>query len=479
MLKNPLLLILSAILLAFLASCQKETANKEGDSSQAVSQPKSAESKSLETHLALPTTSTAAASVPSQTMSTDKSLILAVPTPSHKYDGQTITVLFMSSVYADAARLSAKQFEESTGCKVEVVDFPYVTLHEKELLDISTDSGTYDVISIACQWDGEFAPFMTDLAPLAERDKHDLTDFNENIFSNAGKWAGKIMAIPHANTPYVMAYRTDLVPEFPATWEEYLETCKKLTDKAKGFYGTSLPGLKEQLNSVWMIRHWSMGGRWADGNWTLTIDSPETRRSLDHLKQTLQYADPAAPAWGLQESIAAFLQGNAAFCESWPTLGITLDGDNAEKSKIVGKWALHDFPHDKTGKTMLSAWDVGIPKGARNKDAAWDFIKLYTSAESQLDFFKKFAILSPRKSFWQQDAVKTSKSAPLEPALDRSVIWWRISAGTVCETAVRDAVASYATGQWDMDKTVNYMKTEFEKALAANPPEPGTKNTGL
>ena len=54
-----------------------------------------------------------------------------------KYAGQKIRVIFMSATYADAARDISPEFEEETGAKVEVVDFPYVTLHEKQLLDLT------------------------------------------------------------------------------------------------------------------------------------------------------------------------------------------------------------------------------------------------------------------------------------------------------------------------------------------------------
>ena len=57
------------------------------------------------------------------------------------FAGQTLTVLYMSSVYADAARAMVPEFEEATGATVEVVDFPYSTLHEKALLDL-TSGGT-------------------------------------------------------------------------------------------------------------------------------------------------------------------------------------------------------------------------------------------------------------------------------------------------------------------------------------------------
>ena len=53
---------------------------------------------------------------------------------------------------------------------MEVVDFPYTTLHEKALLDLTSGTGSYDIIDVASQWDGEFAPYMTDLGPLMEKD---------------------------------------------------------------------------------------------------------------------------------------------------------------------------------------------------------------------------------------------------------------------------------------------------------------------
>lgn len=66
------------------------------------------------------------------------------------FEGKTLTVLYMSSVYADAARAMAPEFEELTGATVDVVDFPYVTLHEKALLDLTSGgAAAFDVIDVA------------------------------------------------------------------------------------------------------------------------------------------------------------------------------------------------------------------------------------------------------------------------------------------------------------------------------------------
>ena len=138
------------------------------------------------------------------------------------YAGEKLTVLYMSSVYADAAKSMVDEFEEQTGATVEVVDFPYTTLHEKALLDLTSGTGSYDVIDVASQWDGEFAPYLTELTDFIEKDNYDMDEFIEKVLENSGSWQGKITGIPNASTPQLFAYRTDLMPDgIPDTWVKY------------------------------------------------------------------------------------------------------------------------------------------------------------------------------------------------------------------------------------------------------------------
>ncbi|MEW5818279.1 MAG: extracellular solute-binding protein [Spirochaetota bacterium] len=394
-------------------------------------------------------------------------------------EGKKITALYFAATYAEAAREYAAEFEAKTGAKLEVVDFPYLTLYEKMGLALSSGDTSYDVVTPACQWDGEFEPFMEDLAPFIKKDNFDSSDIMAGLWEQSGKWAGKIMGIPFSNTPQTLAYRTDLVKELPKTWDDFFALSEKLHNPSKGFYAVSIPGLKEQLSGLWMMVQWSLGGRWADADWNVTINSPETREAFKVAKRWFDFADPASPNWGLPEADAAFLNGNAAFCFSWPTLAIAPNGDNPEKSKVVGKWAIGLIPYGKNGVTELSSWDIGIPKAAKNKDAAWEWIKFYTSAEKQLSNFVKYSILPSRKSVWEKPEVKSSKLYPHKQASDQgAVIWWRIPAGTMAEIYVRDAVANYVTNQWDMEKAVKHMEDGLNKLLKEFPPAKGVKNTG-
>lgn len=396
------------------------------------------------------------------------------------FSGQKLTVLYMSGVYADAANNMVEEFEEQTGATVEVVDFPYTTLHEKSLLDLTSGTGSYDVIDVASQWDGEFAPYMTDLAEFMEKDNYSTDVFIEKVLENCGEWQGVITGIPNASTPQLFAYRTDLLPEgLPDTWEEYREVAKAQTDAASGMYGISVSATTGQLGGVFDYVLWSMGGAWADEDWNVTIDSPETRAALEHLKEIQDYADPSILSWGTEESIKAFLDGNAAICETWPTLGLVQAADDETQSKVVGKWALGTIPYDKTGTTLLSAWDVSIPSASKNQELAWEWIKMYTSEEKQNQFYDEFGILSPRKAFWERDGIKGTYMDTVREALDTANLWWRIPASTEVDTMLNTVVSQYMSGQIDLETAVSKMQTGIEDALKNAPPEEGTKNYNL
>ncbi len=391
------------------------------------------------------------------------------------FEGETLTVLYMSSVYADAAKAIVPEFEEATGAKVEVVDFPYTTLHEKALLDLTSGTGSYDVIDVASQWDGEFAPYLTDLTEYIERDGYDLSAFIDNVIANSGEWQGTMIGIPNASTPQLFAYRTDLLPDgIPDTWEEYRKVAKELT--TDDMYGVSVSATTGQLGGAFDYVLWSMGGNWADEDWNVTIDSDETRAALEHWKEMQDYCDPAILSWGTEESIQAFLDGRAAICETWPTLGLVQAADDPEQSKVVGKWALDVIPHDKTGLTLLSAWDVAIPAESKNKDLAWEWIKMYTSEENQERFYEEFGIQSPRKSFYEREDMKGTWMDTVREALDTANMWWRIPASTEVDTMLNTVVSAYMSGQIELEEAVQQMDEGIKSALESAPPEEGTKN---
>lgn len=396
-------------------------------------------------------------------------------TEGKTFEGETLTVLYMSGVYADAARAMVPEFEAATGAKVEVVDYPYLTLHEKALLDLTSGVGSYDVIDVASQWDGEFAPFLEPLTDYIARDNYDMSVWIDNVLANCGDWQGTIIGIPNASTPQTFAYRTDLLPNgIPDTWEEYRKALAEVNDPDNGLYGVTVSEVAGQLGGVFDYVLWSMGGNWADEDWNITIDCPETRAALEHLYALKDVSDPANLAWGVDESIQAFLDGRAAVCETWPSLGIVQKADDPAQSKIAGKWALDVLPHEKTGLTLLSAWDVAISAGSEHKDLAWEWIKMYTDYDMQNKFHDEFGILSPRKAFWEQDKMANQKA--VRDALDTANMWWRIPASVEADSMINTIVGSYLSDQINLDEAVKQLDEALKAALVNSPPEAGIKN---
>ena len=397
------------------------------------------------------------------------------------YEGQTLSLLFMSGTYADAARSIEADFEARTGADIEIVDFPYATLHEKMLLDFTSNSAAYDVVSVACQWDGEMAPFMEPLDSYIARDGYDIDAYDQNILDNCGRWNGVVYGIPHANTPYCIAYRTDIIPEneIPTTWDSYIETARKYIKPEEGLYGIACTAAKAQYGAGFYTRIWGEGEDWADENWNVTMNTDTVRRAVESIGNELTVADPACLNWATAEATAAFQNGNAVFLEAWPTLGICLTGDDPSVSAVAGNWAIMPMPTNDTGINLLSGWDIGINAASEKKDLAWEFIKEYTTAANQLKFFTNYTILPTRIAVWEEDAVKSSNMYQVKSYLSGSIIWWRIPASEEARAEISNALHSYMCGDINVDTCLEQMQKGVESALANNPPEEGMKNATI
>lgn len=380
-----------------------------------------------------------------------------------------LSVLFMSGVYADSAKSMSQDFEDEFNCKVDVSDVPFSSFHEKAMLDLSSGAGSYDIISVNASWLGEFAPFLESMDEYILVSKYDDSDFIPSVL-DACRWDGSLYGFPLAPTPNMMTYRTDLIQTPPKTYDEYMEMAKAFNDPKNGKYGISIPGKKEQYAVMYLVRSWAMGADVADENFVVDVNNEVGRAAMKQLAETKKYADPGSLSWGLEESINAFLQGNAAFCEAWPTLGIVQNADNPEKSKIVGNWALAPFPPEKTGKNQMSLWIVAISKDSKNKEKAYEWLKMYASKDKQLEFFDAYNVLPSLKSFWEDDAVKNTPLAPVGPALENAMTKWGIPVSAELDTIMANSVSSYLAGSMTLDKAMNYFDTELKKAIKNNPP---------
>lgn len=415
------------------------------------------------------------ASQPAEVPTTVAPQVEVVPTEYLPFEGETLTVLYMEGPQADAAAMLVPEFEAVTGANVEVIAYPAEEMHEAILLDLISYLGTYDVINIDAQWDGEFAPYLEPLDQYIKQDKYDMSVWIENVLANCGQWQDSVVGIPTSCMPHVFAYRTDLLPNgLPATWTQYRQAVSMVNKPLTGVYGIAVSKAPDQLVNMFNYLLWSMGGSWADEDWNVTVNRTETRAVLNHLNSVRSLSDPACLEWTAEDALQAFLDGKAAVCETCPLPDLLMKADDPDQSQIVGNWALSVIPFDKTGLTTLTATDAVIPVGSQNKKLAWEWIKMYTSYEMQNKFYDEFAIFSPRKAFWKQK--KTENLAVVRTALDTANSTWRIPAYQEMIPTISETISSLLSYNIYQDTAIRKMDSELKTLLENMPPEEGSKN---
>src|ERR1035437_10532176 len=148
--------------------------------------------------------------------------------------------------YGEAARALAAEFERQTGIHVVVVEASLLSLREKELTDLLTRAGNYDVLQIAYQWEGELFPHLRPLDELAPGLTANLEDFIPTVRSNCGSWGDRVYGLPMACDVITLLYRTDVFAarsaEFqrqtgrplqpPKTWQGYVGIARVLQSAA-------------------------------------------------------------------------------------------------------------------------------------------------------------------------------------------------------------------------------------------------------
>lgn len=85
----------------------------------------------------------------------------------------------------------------------------------------------------------------------------------------------------HDTSNYVMFYNTDLIPEPPTTYEEFVATAQQTTQG--DVYGLAFRQTQAEENGVWQDIFnyvYGFGGEWSDGE-NLTLDRPENIEGLE------------------------------------------------------------------------------------------------------------------------------------------------------------------------------------------------------
>jgi len=398
-----------------------------------------------------------------------------------KSASKQLTLAVVSGVEGEALKQAALDYEAQTGVHIEIAQFPYANLFEKELIDLNARTGAYDLIMLDDPWFPRFAgsQFLTDLTPLLQKRGQagpdaDFVERSVNVCRHPYQ-TGSLYALPYVGNSQLFFYRKDLFAKHglkePSTWDEVLAAAKTIQEKETGADGGKMYGYvmrAAQGNAAvadFMPIFWAFGAEMFDPNGTPTVNSPEGIAALEFMLQLGKYSPPGYASFNADEVSAHLLQGTAAMSINWPAWISSFS--DAAKSKVIGKIEFTTLPGArKPGQAEIGNWLIAIPRDSQNAEAAMDFLLWATTAEQM----KRSALRGnppTRKSLFR-DAELVSKY-PAYPAQFRSLETSRPRPRTPQWNEIENAFGIFLSkansGELSPAEAMNQANAEIEKIL--------------
>ncbi|MEC7763784.1 MAG: sugar ABC transporter substrate-binding protein [Pseudomonadota bacterium] len=283
----------------------------------------------------------------------------------------------------------ADAFTEETGIALEWVTLEENVLRQRVTQDIATNGGQFDVMTIGTYeapiWGAQ--DWLVSLNDLpAEYDVDDLLP----AIRGGLTVDGELYAAPFYGESSMVMYRTDLMeaaglemPDAP-TWEFIKEAAAAMTDKDGEIYGICLRGKAgwgENMAFLSAMAN-SYGARWFDMDWNPQFDTEAWANTLnDYLDLMNSYGPPGASGNGFNENLALFQQGK---CGMWIDATVAASFvSNPDDSTVADSVGYALAPDNGLGPrgNWLWAWNLAIPAGTEQADAAKQFIAWATSKE--------------------------------------------------------------------------------------------------
>ena len=243
-----------------------------------------------------------------------------------------------------------------------------------------------DVIGMNMPWNTEFvrAGIMEPLDAYLSADK--TLDTKQLVQAPMGKYQGHIWMLPATNHCYIMYYNKDHFKEAgianpPKTWDEFMQTAKKLTKPEKNQYGYSLfltlQGSAGALRTEVFPLLYTTAGRGVKDD-KPNLNSPEFIETLQFLKDLNDAGviTPGALSRPEQQKVEEFASGRAAmYMGTMPHINV-LRNRNPKLNFGVAPISMK-----RKLVTRNHGWEMIMSSQSKNKQAAWTFMSWLASKE--------------------------------------------------------------------------------------------------
>jgi multiple sugar transport system substrate-binding protein len=392
-----------------------------------------------------------------------------------KYAGTELVFLRHSGYDADWMAEKAQEFYEKTGIKVTIEQVAYSELHNKIVVDISSDGGVYDMFATTDYWLPEFAAdgwvvdqnqYLND--PSLYDPAFDLADVSA-AFLEANTIDGKLLAMPWKFNSQFLVYRTDLVATPPTNWDEQLQMAE--ANNKDNVSGISLALAKTSIMDIYLNLLYQDGGTLlSDDLKTCNLDAPEAKEALEYLVQLSKYTSDGAINSHWDEAAAMMEQGNAAMA---PMVNSQVGNImNTEKSTVTDKVGFAELPGKEISSAASNTWGIAISHNSKSPEAAFLFIQYLMQPD----------IISEIVTSTNGGTIPVRASLLSDPDMQASYPWFKVMNSiattpghafsypkSIQTTSIMDVLAGHLqnaiNGSESVDDALKNAKAEIEQLL--------------
>jgi maltose-binding protein MalE len=391
-----------------------------------------------------------------------------------KYEGIELRIMVHAGSTGETPIAEfAEEFSEKTGAKVSIETVAFENVLTKLMASIEAGEKGYDIYYSNPEFAYTLWPNLLPLSAFIEKFNYDTTGWFESAIKygqGIGDDPNERYTIPASMVVAPVFYNTEMIPEYPTTWEDYNDILAANTNPPDK-YGLAVAGVPVQTVRQFYARFWSLGDPLLTPDWKPLINNENGVKALEMLKDTFDnYVPEGVLGWDNPDAGAAFANGLCATYEGWTGNVLTYLNNPAE-NKIGDNWAVTSYPENGTGNMTDNSF--AILKNTSNPDVAFEFIADFTNRENSKRWAIEYGLESPIKSIYDDPEVQAAQPwfAGYKAALDvAKPAFWRVPQWVELFIPTGEIVSKYLSGEiTDAQLALDQLAGMWEESIKRAP----------
>lgn len=310
--------------------------------------------------------------------------------------GEVVEITYMRQAEAHPIDLEFVEEFNATHPNIRVIvdNTPAGETYSK--LALTTESGNPPDVYMTYWTSGAASNGLAyDLTPFLEKEGSDFFDAYTESAWTFNEYGGKYYGVPYRVAPVAVIVNKNMfekagvpLPPNDWTWEDFLETARKLTNKENGEYGWCLTGSAESpgTDAQFYPFLFSAGGKMINGDGTAGFNSPEGVEALQWMVDVVQAGEVVPPGTTSASNNTCVDMLAADKVAMWIDASLWLGFIRTPRPEV--NITLATMPVGTIASTDNGGTGLGMASKTKHPEEAWEFLKYLMSD----DVMKRWAM---------------------------------------------------------------------------------------